>query len=67
MNTTIYCMSSLLIHMSKFYFYIISLFRLRYSETRVVGLINIVIIVIYFDWGQHIVFDIGSVTCECAI
>ena len=47
-------MSVLLIQMSNFSFYIVSLFRLRYSETRVVGLINIVIIVIYFDWGQHI-------------
>ena len=61
------CMSSILIHMSYFSFYIISSFRLHCSETRVVGLINIVIIDTYFVWGQHSVFDIAIVTCECAI
>ena len=41
------CMSSILIHMSYFTFYIILLFYLRCSEQRFVGLTNTVIIVTY--------------------
>ena len=53
--------------MSNFYFYIISSFHSRCSETRVVGLINTVIIVTYFGWGYYSVFEIIIVTCECAV
>ena len=60
----VYCMSALLLHMSNFYFYIISSFHLRCSEPRVVGLINTVIIVTYFAWVQHSAFDIVIVMCE---
>ena len=66
-NTTVYCMSELLIHMSYFSFIIILSFHSRCSEPRVVGLINIFIIVTYFAWGKHIVFDIIIVTRECAV
>ena len=48
-------------------FNIISLFQSRFYETWVVGLINKVIIVTYFDWDQHSVFDIVILTCECAV
>ena len=61
------CMSSILIHMSYRSVYIILLFQYRCSEPLVVGLINTVIIVNYFAWGQHSVFDIVIVTCECAV
>ena len=58
------CMSSILIKISYFSFNIILSFQLRCSETRVVVLINKVIIVTYFDWDQNSVFDIVIVTCE---
>ena len=64
LNTTIYCMSSLLIHISNFSFCIILLLQLCCSEPRVVGLINTVIIVTYLDFGQNTVFEIVVVTCE---
>ena len=66
-NTTVYCMSSLWIHMSNFSYYIILSLHLRCSEPRVVILISTFIIVTYFYWGHHIVFDIVIVTCECAV
>ena len=47
--------------------YIIPLFQSCCSETLIVGLINTVIIVTYFAWDQHSVFDIVIVTCECAV
>ena len=66
-NTTVYSMSALLIHMSYFYFYFISLLHSYFSEPRVVVLTNIVIIVAYFAWCQKTVFDNVIVTCECAV
>ena len=66
-NTTVYCMSVLLIHMSNFSFCTILSFHPRCSETRVVGLTNTVIIVTCFDWDQHSVFDIVIVMCECNV
>ena len=59
-------MSALLIHMSYRSVYIILLLFLRCSEPRVLGSINTVIIVTYFAWGHHSVFDIFIVMCECA-
>ena len=61
------CMSLILIHMYYCFVYIISLFQLHYSEIWVVVLINTVIIVTYFTWGQHSIFDIVIVKCKCAI
>ena len=66
-NTTVYCMSALLIQMYNSSFYIISSFHSRCSEPQVVGLINTVIIVTYFTCGQHSFFDIVIITCECAV
>ena len=60
----VYCISGLLIHMSNCFVYIISSFQSRCYETRVVGLINTVIIVTYLDFGQNTVFEIVVVTCE---
>ena len=51
-NTTVYCMSVLLIHMSYRYFYIILSFQSRSSEPRVVVLINTFMIVTYFYWAR---------------
>ena len=55
------------LHIFNFYFNIISSFQSRYSEPRVVGLFNTVIIVNYFAWGQHTVFEIIIVNCDCAV
>ena len=63
----VYCMSALLIHMCKRSLYNILSFHLRCSESQVVGLINTVIIVTYFTWGQPSVFDNVIATCECAV
>ena len=60
-------MPAILIHISYRYFYIILSLHLGCSEPRVVGLINTVIIATYFTWGQHSVFEIFIVTCECAV
>ena len=47
--------------------YIVLLFQYRCSEPLVLGLINTVIIINYFAWGQHSFFDIVIVTCECDV
>ena len=60
-------MSDLLIHMSYRFFYNISSFQSRCSEPRVVGLIDTIIIVTYFVWGQHRAFDVVIVECVCNI
>ena len=48
------CMSSILIHMSYFIFYIISPFYSRCSEPRVIGLTNTAIIVTYLFLVQFL-------------
>ena len=59
--------SLILIHISYRYVYNVLLLQSCCSETIVVGLINTVIIVTCFAWGQHSVFDIVIVTCDCAV
>ena len=66
-NIIVLCMSSVLIHMYYFSFNIILSLQSHFSETLVVGLINTAMIVDYFVWGHHSVFDIVIVTCECAV
>ena len=66
-NLMVLCMSSILIHMSYFTFYIISSFYSHCSEPRVMGLTNTAIIVTFSIWGQFFVFYIAIVTRKCDV
>ena len=66
-NIMVLCMSSVLIHMSYFTFYIIWSFYLHWYEPQAMGLTNTVIIVTSSVFVQFFVFDISILTCECAV